>query len=92
MNSGTAAIHIALILLGEERGDEVIASSFTFAATVNPIAYLGATPVLIDSEHETWNMCPDTLEITIKDRLWRGKNQKQLYQYTYLGCLQTLQE
>jgi dTDP-4-amino-4,6-dideoxygalactose transaminase len=78
MNSGTAAIHLALILLGVKRGDEVIASSFTFAATVNPIVYLCATPVLIDSEQETWNMCPDTLEIAIKDRLSRGRKPKAI--------------
>ena len=78
LNSGTAAIHIALILLGVKKGDEVIASSFTFAATVNPIVYQHATPVLIDSERETWNMCPETLEIAIKDLLSRGKKPKAI--------------
>jgi dTDP-4-amino-4,6-dideoxygalactose transaminase len=78
LSSGTAAIHLALIILGVERGDEVIASSFTFSATINPIVYQGATPILIDSERETWNMCPDTLELAIKDRLSRGKKPKAI--------------
>jgi dTDP-4-amino-4,6-dideoxygalactose transaminase len=78
LSSGTAAIHLALILLGVERGDEVIASTFTFSATINPIAYLGAIPILVDSEPETWNMCPDTLEIAIKDRLSKGKKPKAI--------------
>ena len=54
--SGTSAIHLALILLGVESGDEVLCSTFTFSATVNPIVYQKATPVFIDSERETWNM------------------------------------
>lgn len=78
LNSGTAAIHLALILLGVEKGDEVIASSFTFSATVNPIVYQGATPILVDSELETWNMNPEILEIAIKDRLSRGKKPKAI--------------
>ena len=68
LSSGSAAIHLALILLGIKQGDEVIASSFTFSATVNPIAYLGATPVLVDSEPDTWNMDPDLLEQALKER------------------------
>ena len=68
LSSGTAAIHLALINLGVEQGDEVIASTFTFSATVNPIIYQGATPVLIDSEPETWNMDPELLENAIKKR------------------------
>ena len=78
LSSGTAAIHLALIMLGVERGDEVIASSFTFSATVNPIVYQGASPILIDSEPETWNMSPELLEIAIKDRLTRGKKPKAI--------------
>ncbi|WP_217495964.1 aminotransferase class I/II-fold pyridoxal phosphate-dependent enzyme [Mangrovivirga cuniculi] len=78
LSSGTAAIHLALILLGVERGDEVICSSFTFAGTCNPIMYLGATPVFIDSEKETWNMDPDALEEAIKDRLAKGKKVKAI--------------
>jgi dTDP-4-amino-4,6-dideoxygalactose transaminase len=76
LTSGTAAIHLALIILGVKPGDEVIASSFTFSATINPIAYLGAIPVLIDSSEETWNMCPDLLEKAIIDRIEKGKKPK----------------
>ncbi len=65
LSSGTAAIHLSLIMLGVGPGDYVIGSSFTFSATVNPIAYLGATPVLIDSEADTWNMDPELLEQAI---------------------------
>ena len=68
LSSGTAAIHLALIILGVKSGDEVIASTFTFSATINPIIYVGATPVLVDSEPHTWNMDPDLLEKTIIDR------------------------
>ncbi len=78
LSSGTAAIHLALILLGIKRGDEVIVSTFTFSATVNPVVYLGATPVLVDSDDETWNMSPELLEITIKDRLAHGKKPKAI--------------
>jgi dTDP-4-amino-4,6-dideoxygalactose transaminase len=66
LSSGTAAIHLSLILLGVKPGDYVIGTSFTFSATVNPIAYLGATPVLVDSEAETWNMDPELLEEAIQ--------------------------
>jgi dTDP-4-amino-4,6-dideoxygalactose transaminase len=76
LSSGTSAIHLALILLGVKPGDEVIASSFTFSATVNPIAYLGAVPVLIDSEEETWNMSPELLEKAIIERIEKGKKPK----------------
>ncbi len=65
LSSGTAAIHLALTILAVKPGDEVIAPTFTFSATINPITYLGATPVLVDSEPETWNMDPDLLEKTI---------------------------
>jgi sugar O-acyltransferase (sialic acid O-acetyltransferase NeuD family) len=78
LSSGTAAIHLALILLGVGAGDEVIASSFTFSATVNPILYLGAIPILVDSEPQTWNLSPETLEIAIKDRLSKGKKPKAI--------------
>ena len=57
LGSGTAAIHLALILMGVKQGDEVIASDFTFIGTVNPIIYQGATPVFVDSEMQTWNIC-----------------------------------
>ena len=72
LSSGTSAIHLALILLGVDRGDEVICSTFTFSASANPIVYQGATPVFIDSELQTWNMCPKSLEIAIKDRISSG--------------------
>ena len=69
LSAGTAALHLGLILLGVQPGDEVICQSFTFAASANPIAYLEATPVFVDSEKETWNMDPVLLEMAIKDRL-----------------------
>ncbi len=69
LSSGTASIHLGLILLGVKPGDEVICQSFTFAATANPIAYLEARPVFVDSELDTWNMDPVLLEEAIKDRL-----------------------
>ncbi len=69
LSSGTAAIHLALILLGVERGDEVICSTFTFSGSCNPIAYQGATPVFVDSEKETWNMDPSLLEEAIEQRM-----------------------
>jgi dTDP-4-amino-4,6-dideoxygalactose transaminase len=78
LNSGTAAIHLALIMLGVKAGDEVICQSFTFSATANPIVYLGATPIFIDSEEDTWNMCPDLLEQAIKERIAKGKKPKAI--------------
>jgi dTDP-4-amino-4,6-dideoxygalactose transaminase len=78
LSSGTAALHLALILLGVERGDEVICQSMTFSASANPIAYQGATPVFVDSEKETWNMSPEWLEVAIKDRLTKGKKVKAI--------------
>lgn len=78
LSSGSAAIHLALIILGVKAGDEVLAPSFTFSATVNPIVYQGAVPVLIDSESDTWNMNPELLEVAIKDRLAKGKKPKAI--------------
>ncbi len=78
LSSGTAAIHLALIVLGVRNGDEVICSSFTFAASANPIVYLGATPVFVDSEAETWNMDPVLLEEAIIDRIKVGKKPKAI--------------
>lgn len=69
LSSGTAAIHIALDMLGVEPGDEVMVQSFTFCASSNPIIYLGATPVFVDSEPDTWNMDPELLDKAISDRL-----------------------
>jgi len=76
--SGTAAIHLALVLLGVTRGDEVLASDFTFSATVNPIIYQGATPVFVDSEMNTWNMDPELLEEAIVDRMKKNKKPKAI--------------
>jgi pyridoxal phosphate-dependent aminotransferase EpsN len=78
LSSGTAAIHLGLILLGVGPGDEVLCPSFTFVATANPVLYLGATPVFVDSEAETWNMCPQRLREAIADRIARGKKPKAL--------------
>ncbi len=69
LSSGTAAVHLALIACGVGPGDEVIVQSFTFCASSHPITYLGATPVFVDSEPETWNMDPNLLEAAIKDRI-----------------------
>lgn len=76
LSSGTAAIHLALLQLGVSHGDEVLCQSFTFSASANPIKYQGATPVFIDSEPETWNICPTSLEDAIKDRMAKGKKPK----------------
>lgn len=78
LSSGTAAIHLALILLGVSQGDEVICQSMTFSASANPILYQGALPVFIDSEQDTWNMCPDSLEEAIKDRIEKGNKPKAI--------------
>ena len=78
LSSGTAAIHLGLILLGVQAGDEVICQSMTFSASANPILYLGATPVFIDSETETWNLCPLALEEAIKDRIAKGNKPKAI--------------
>ncbi len=78
LSSGTAAIHLGLILLNVKAGDEVICQSMTFSASANPIVYLGAIPVFIDSEPETWNMCPNALEEAIKDRISKGKKPKAI--------------
>lgn len=78
VSSGTAAIHLALIVLGVGRGDWVLCQSFTFAGTVNPVAYLGAIPVLVDSEPDTWNMDPVALRAAIEDGLARGIKPKAI--------------
>jgi dTDP-4-amino-4,6-dideoxygalactose transaminase len=69
LSSGTAALHLGLVLLGVQPGDEVVCQSFTFSASANPITYQGARPVFVDSERDTWNMDPQLLEEAIKDRL-----------------------
>ncbi len=78
LSTGTAAIHLALELLGVSHGDEVICQSFTFSASANPIMYLGATPVFVDSERETWNISPVLLEKAISDRIAKGKKPKAI--------------
>lgn len=78
LSSGTAALHLGLILLGVKNGDEVICQSMTFSASANPIMYLGATPVFIDSEMDTWNLCPIALENAIIDRISKGKKPKAI--------------
>lgn len=78
LSSGTAAIHLALILLNVHAGDEVICQSKTFSASANPIVYQGAWPIFIDSEKESWNMCPDLLEEAISDRIKKGKKPKAI--------------
>lgn len=78
LSAGTAAIHLALILLDVKAGDEVICQSFTFSASANPIVYQGATPVFIDSETDTWNMCPIHLRKAIEDRILKGKKPKAI--------------
>lgn len=78
LSAGTAAIHLALILLDVKAGDEVICQSFTFSASANPIVYQGAIPVFVDSEEETWNMCPIQLRKAIEDRISKGKKPKAI--------------
>ncbi len=78
LSSGTGAIHLGLQLLGVGRGDEVLCQSFTFSASANPIQYLGATPIFVDSEKETWNISPELLEEAIKNRLSKGKKPKAI--------------
>ncbi len=78
LSSGTAAIHLALILLGVQKDDEVICQSMTFSASANPIIYQGATPVFVDSEKDTWNISVDFLEEAIKGRIKKGKKPKAI--------------
>ena len=78
LSSGTAAIHLALIMLNVKAGDEVICQSKTFSASANPIVYQGAQPVFIDSEESTWNLCPIQLRIAIEDRIAKGKKPKAI--------------
>lgn len=78
LSSGTAAIHLGLIQLGVQNGDEVICQSKTFSASANPIVYQGATPVFVDSEKNTWNISSEQLALAIKDRLAKGKKPKAI--------------
>lgn len=85
LSSGTAAIHLALIMLNVKAGDEVLCQTKTFVASVNPVLYIGATPILIDSERKTWNMCPETLEKAIVDRIKNGKKPKAIIAINIYG-------
>ena len=76
LSSGTAAIHLGLVLLGVQTGDVVLCQSMTFSASANPILYQGATPVFIDSESQTWNLCPVALEQAIVSEIAKGKKPK----------------
>ncbi|QTE22526.1 DegT/DnrJ/EryC1/StrS family aminotransferase [Polaribacter cellanae] len=78
VNSGTSAIHLSLLLAGVSKGDDVVCQSFTFSASANPIIYQGANPIFIDSEIDTWNMCPFYLEKAIKHRIKNGKKPKAI--------------
>lgn len=78
LSSGTAALHLGLLLLGVGPGDEVLCPTFTFVASANPILYCGATPVFIDSEPGTWNMCPERLREALADRHRQGRKPKAL--------------
>ena len=78
LSAGTAALHLALIECDVKHGDEVICQSMTFSASANPIAYCGATPVFIDSEKDTWNICPIALKEAIEDRISKGKKPKAI--------------
>jgi dTDP-4-amino-4,6-dideoxygalactose transaminase len=92
LSSGTAAIHLALIMLGVGAGDEVLCSSFTFSASANPICYQMATPVFVDSEAETWNIDPVALEAAIRDRIKHGKKPKALIMVHLYGMPAKLEE
>lgn len=78
LSSGTASLHLALIILGVKAGDEVICQSLTFSASANPIMYQGATPIFVDSEESSWNMSPEFLEIAVKDRISKGRKPKAI--------------
>lgn len=86
LSAGTAAVHLALIACGVGPGDEVLVQSFTFCASSHPIAYLGATPVFIDSERDSWNMDPELLEVAIKERIEKtGKKPKAIVPVALYG-------
>lgn len=92
LSAGTAAVHLALLACGVGSGDEVIVQSFTFCASSHPVTYLGATPVFVDSEADTWNMDPVLLEETIKDRiaLRLVRSRRRLSLFICMVCLPRL--
>jgi dTDP-4-amino-4,6-dideoxygalactose transaminase len=90
--SGTSALHLGLILLDVQPGDEVICQSFTFSASTNPICYQKATPVFIDSEKDTWNMSPEHLERAVKDRMAKGKKPKAIIPVHLYGMPAKIEE
>ena len=93
LSAGTAAIHLALIACGVQAGDEVICQSFTFCASANPVTYLGATPVFVDSEAESWNMDPTLLEQAILDRKAKtGKYPKAIIPVALYGMPYRIEE
>lgn len=93
LSAGTAAVHLALIACGVKAGDEVLCQSFTFCASANPITYLGATPIFIDSETDTWNMDPELLEKAIIDRIEKtGKKPKAIVPVYLYGMPAKLEE
>ena len=92
LSSGTAAIHLGLIMLGVEPGDEVICQTFTFSASANPISYLGAIPIFIDSEEGTYNMSPAYLEEAIRDRIKKGKKPKAIIPVHLYGMPAKIEE
>ena len=93
LSSGTAALHLALIDLGVQPGDEIICQDLTFIATINPVKYVQANPILVDSEKDTWNISPDLLEETIKDRMKKtGKKPKAVIAVDLYGMPSRLPE
>lgn len=92
LTSGTAAIHLALVLLGVEPDDEVVCSSFTFAASANPIRYQRATPIFVDSEEKTWNMDPRLLKEAVQDRINKGKKPAAIILVHLYGMPARMQE
>ena len=92
LSSGTAALHLALIMVGVQEGDEVICQSMTFSASANPIRYQRAIPVFIDSEKDTWNMDPDVLKEAIKDSITKGKKPKAIIPVHLYGMPAKMEE
>ncbi|MCX7835628.1 MAG: aminotransferase class I/II-fold pyridoxal phosphate-dependent enzyme [bacterium] len=85
LSSGTAALHLALLVLGVETGDEVVCSSFTFAASANAITYVGAKPIFVDSDEETWNLSPYWLEVLLKEKAKKNQLPKAIVAVDILG-------